>query len=314
MNPKIHDLFISLDKTIEISSNIVNNQSFSTLSECLDHILVEDNSNNSSDYDQSLDTKSKSQYREISIEDVNNVFQQNEIFNENEEKLDDYFYLNDINVLNEKTPKFKTNNQSEINRGRKPTKLNKKRHRNDDFDNLQTKIQVHFLSFIIDLSNDAKTTELGQKNKNFSFKDISYKIKKKVSFKSCKQLKNSTIKDILQNEISSKYKHFEKNINKEILNKLSQSSNWLNAFFNQKYLDIFIFYYNNEEPSKEFIIGGKKIVLSNKTKSFYNLLEKNKKIKDKLIDTVKSVYFYGYDAPIKNNSFKASRHDILLNE
>ena len=83
MNQKIHDLFISLDKTIDISSNIVNNQSFSTLSECWDHISVEDNSNNSSDYDQSFDTKSNSQNKEISIEDVNNVFQQNEIFNKN---------------------------------------------------------------------------------------------------------------------------------------------------------------------------------------------------------------------------------------
>ena len=67
------------------------------------------------------------------------------------------------------------------NRGIEPIKkaklfLNKK-HNRADFDNLQTKIQVHFINFLINFINDIVHTIFN--SNNISFKDINYKTKKK---------------------------------------------------------------------------------------------------------------------------------------
>ena len=54
-------------------------------------------------------------------------------------------------------------------------------------------------------------------------------------------------------------------------------------------------------------INGKDINLSKKTKSFYDLLKKNEDIKNKLIETASSVYFYGYNKIIDKDSFKTEK-------
>ena len=190
-------------------------------------------------------------------------------------------------------------------RGRIPLSLNRRTHTNSDFDNLQTKIQVHFLTFIINISNDAVLAELG--DKNISFKDISYKIKKEVNYQNCTKLKNSTIKDILENDISEKYKQFKRDFNVNTLNKVYNSSDWLNKFFNMKYLEMFEIYYSKGKPLKEFIFEGKKITLSKTTKTFYDLLNKkgNVEIQNKLKETARIAYLDGYDFLLgKKNSFK----------
>jgi len=60
-------------------------------------------------------------------------------------------------------------------RGRKEIGISDKIHSNSAFDNLQTKIQVNFISFIIKISNDALISEFG-KNTPYKFKDINYKL------------------------------------------------------------------------------------------------------------------------------------------
>ena len=50
-------------------------------------------------------------------------------------------------------------------------------HDKHSLDNLLTKIQVHFLSFIIDLSNDALKAQFGEKT-SYNFKHLPYEIKK----------------------------------------------------------------------------------------------------------------------------------------
>ena len=85
-----------------------------------------------------------------------------------------------------------------------------------------------------------------------------------MNFDYVSKLKNSSIKDLLNLEISDKYK-----IN---------------------YFEIFKYYYNNEKPLKKFVLESKEIVLSSKTKSFSFLLD-NKKLSEKIIDTAKIVYF-----------------------
>ena len=195
-------------------------------------------------------------------------------------------------------------------KGRKKIGISDKIHSNSAFDNLQTKIQVHFISFIINISNDVLISEFG-KNTSYKFKDISYKVKKQVNYKVCGKYKNSTIKDMIQKEISLKYKKNNKD-NTEILNEVCLKSDWLDEFFNQNYLKFFTFYYNEGRPLGKIHFKGKDIILSSKTKTFYDLIGKNKKLKMELIETVKRVYFYGYDNPF--NKFLSKRNEIQLNE
>ena len=150
-----------------------------------------------------------------------------------------------------------------------------------------------------------------EKNIKNNFKNISYEIKKKVNYKVCDDYKKSNIRKILENEISSKYKCFNKNNNIEIVNDVCERSSWLNEFFNLNYLNLFEFYYNDGEELKKIPFGVKDIILSNKTKSFYDLLEKNKAIKNDLIEAVKSVYFNGYDN--LKHSFMTIKNEIENN-
>ena len=160
-------------------------------------------------------------------------------------------------------------------------------HGNDSFDNLQRKIQVDFQNFIINFCNDALKAEY--KRVRYSFKKINYKNKITVNFDYVSKLKSSSIKDLLNLEISDKYKAFNKNHNQIILSRIENE--WLKKLFEMNYLEIFKYYYNNEKPLKKFVFEGKEIVLSSKTKSFSFLLDKNKKLSEKIIDTAKIVYF-----------------------
>lgn len=256
-------------------------------------------------------------------EDYKNFFHNqklisNEIF---EKDIEFYNFTRTFNPINSIMPNSTiVQNEKAINifkvkkRGKKRSGKYKKVHKSSDFDNLQTKIQVHFISFIINISNDALSAFFGKKKISSNFKDIPYEKKRNVTFHNCDKFKNSTIKDILQNEISKKYKNYDKNLNIYILNKVCAVSKWLDDFFNMKYINLFIFYYNKEKPLKEIIFNGKKISLSKKTKTFYDLLLKNKKDKLDLIETARSVYFYGYDTLIGKDSFVVEKNNIELND
>ena len=54
----------------------------------------------------------------------------------------------------------------------------KKKHNKSNFDNLQTKIQVHFINFLLNFVNDIVHYEF---DTNDSFKDIDYGVKKKIN-------------------------------------------------------------------------------------------------------------------------------------
>jgi hypothetical protein len=133
------------------------------------------------------------------------------------------------------------------------------------------------------------------KGKNFrkTFKNINYDFKKKINIDYIKKLQSYSIKDILIIDISSKYTTLPKNFNKKLINEVCNSSNWLEEFFNMKYISLFNYYYNNEKT-----INGKEIIFSSKTKSFKDLLEnkKNEDIKNLLIEAVKCAYFNGYNS------------------
>ena len=181
-------------------------------------------------------------------------------------------------------------------RGRKKenegkTKKNKKCHSSDDFDNIQRKIQVSFISFLVRLANDLLKNIFGQKTK-FHFKDVDYELKKIVNHKYIECLKKSNYSDIMKMRISPKNKRFSKFENKETLNKVCKYSPFLKKFFENNYLYIFQKYYctiiNNKE---EVDIDGFKVTLSPKTKTLYNLLIKNESNKKKFKSIVEDVYF-----------------------
>ena len=73
-------------------------------------------------------------------------------------------------------------------------------------------------------------------------------------------------------------KNIIKKLIKKNLKKLSEN-NLFTKFFEIKYLDLFLYYYNDEQPLEEFSKFGKTINLSGKTKSFYYVLQKYKDLK-----------------------------------
>lgn len=168
---------------------------------------------------------------------------------------------------------------------------NKNFHGNKDFDNLQRKIQVHFLSFTINFTNDA--LESVDKICNYNFKQINQKYKITVNYKHILQLKNSTLKDLLSLEISEKYKKYKTSHNKELLEIIEDE--WLNELFNINYLDLFRLYYNDKKPLGKIVLRDREIILSKKTKSFFYLLEKYKYLKQDIINIAERVYFNGID-------------------
>ena len=175
-------------------------------------------------------------------------------------------------------------------RGKKPT--NEKRikiHTCLALDNILSKVQTHFLNFVVFLSNDVVNTFLHKKNKNF-FKKFDRAKKLRISSKYFNNLKNSSIKDLMKDMgISDKYKKYDIDINKKNLEKLTKYS-WFEKYFEMKFSDLFNYYYNNEQPLKEISINDITILLSQETKSFSYLLQKNEKLREDIIQATKRFY------------------------
>ena len=182
-------------------------------------------------------------------------------------------------------------------------KFNKKIHTKNEYDSIITHVQVDFIKFIINLSNDILTSEFG-KNKELRFKDISYKIKRKINFDYMESLKNSSIKNVILNPVSHKFKGNNENYNEIIYNKVINSTEWLKEFFNMNFLSLFKkYYFNKYQRLNQITIKGKVINLSNKTNTFYELYKKNNDEKKKLlIKYINKAYFGIQEMNEENNS------------
>ena len=173
-------------------------------------------------------------------------------------------------------------------RGR-PNKLSKKRkeHCSSSFDNIISKIQTHFLNFLISFNNDAIKSYF--KQQKFKFLKLSHKEKSRVSFEYLNKLKNSSIEDVLNMmNISDKYK-CDKDTNKNNLKKLSRFT-FFEKLFKIKFLVLFHYYYNDKQSLKEILLLNENITLSKKTKSFYDLLKKNEGLKKDIIEITDAFY------------------------
>jgi hypothetical protein len=166
-------------------------------------------------------------------------------------------------------------------RGRKSMNLKKnyRIHAASDDDNLLRKLQVHFLSFIINYVNDVIKTFIDSKKPPL-FQKLDYQIKKNVNHKIVESFKKKRICEILQLRISPKIKIHEKNVNKIVYQKICILCPFMIHFLNTNFLSLFKEYYNND--NRLFIVNGRIIQLSEHTKTFYDLMINNINHKDKL--------------------------------
>ena len=180
-------------------------------------------------------------------------------------------------------------------RGRKEKYENpgKKSHGSGDFDNIQRKIQVCFINFLINLANDAIKTVYGEDTK-FCFKDVKYKYKKIVSHNYVEKLKQCKFSDIIKLDISPKNRSLEENSNIKTFMEICGLSHELERLFNKNYLYLFQKYFCEIKSNQDTIdCDGFKIKLSQNTKGLFNLLNKNSDVKEKFIEVVENVYFSG---------------------
>ena len=183
----------------------------------------------------------------------------------------------DININNNENELFITKKR----RGRKPkNEIKTKRvHNASDYDNILRKIQVHFLSFIIAFTNDLIEAFLPH-NKDIRFKNFNYDLKKTVNHSYVEQLKNKTIGEILQFDASSKNRKFDASINLRTYQEICGISPSLKKFFEISYLELFNkYYYKN---NRIICFEEKNIIISQKTKLFEDLIQKNIESADKI--------------------------------
>ena len=165
----------------------------------------------------------------------------------------------------------------------------KEKHGKFSFDNIHTKIQVHFIRFLINLVNDAIFTEFKSRSK--LFKDIKYAEKRKINYEYTASLCQDIIKNIFLKGVSGKFKKISPEYNQNLCQELEKKSKWFSEFLKMKYIDVFnLYYYNGEKPLVKMEFNGKTIIISKTTKSFYYLLKKESNLAYKMINIIKCIY------------------------
>ena len=183
-------------------------------------------------------------------------------------------------------------------RGRKEKKCNKKIHHAYDDDNILRKIQVHFLSFLTNYTNDVIRT-FGNNRKVPYFRNIDYEIKKTVNHRYVEKLKSLCIAELLQLRVSPKMKNHDESVNKEIYQTVITSFPFMYGFLQRSYLSLFKEYFYNK--NKIFIVNGKLISLSIKTKTFNDLINKNYAYREKLTSIAINFFLNHYKRYKKPN-------------
>ena len=234
--------------------------------------------------------------------------------------FNDYNKINNINFLNIESTNYdiSKNNDSKTytfanaskiykitkfisKKGMKKLDLNRRIHSASDDDNILRKIQVHFLSFIINFTNDVICTFRTDKDIPL-FKNLAYKIKKVVNHKFVEQLKKARINEILQFKVSPKMKINDESLNRRIFNIIWDKLPSLHKFLQTNYLNFFKDYYYNINNQK-IEVDGIEIKLSIRTKTFNDLINKNYKYKEKIKYVVINYLLNSYKR-IKRPNFK----------
>ena len=156
-----------------------------------------------------------------------------------------------------------------------PTDESKKKiHDKYSVDNMLRKIQIHYLNFIILFLNEIL------KNLNYKqrFLKLDYNFKKTVNKDFVERLKKSTLKDIVINKISQKYKNYSNNTNKMTYEEIKENE-ILKNILSINYLTLFktIYYKSNKKIDLSQYGINQVIILSKKVKMFNDLLKKIEK-------------------------------------
>ena len=205
--------------------------------------------------------------------------------NDNSERNSPYFIVSH-EIEKEQIEKEKKRRGRQVELNAKRTK--KLRHSSSSEDNILTKIQTHFLNFIIFFLNDCIYNYYN--NRRIKFIKFGRYIKTKVTSQNLNKMKNATIYDLLKEiEISSKFKRYNKNNNEKNAKILSKIP-WFKKIFELKFLDLFKYYYNETKQLNKIFLFEREITLTKDTKSFYFLLEKNIKIKKEIIKITENNY------------------------
>jgi hypothetical protein len=194
----------------------------------------------------------------------------------------------------------KTNKKTNLGRKKKEIRAqnleNEKCHDRFGKDNLKSRIQNHYISFIIDYVNYILLF-LGYRKQ---FYKISYKDKIKMKFSS---LKDKNIGEILQNNVSPSFDKVNCDENKKTFDEIKDKPG-VKDLFSENYLDLFknIYYKNKRYLNLSNYGKDINIYLPNKKiKMLEDLLEKenkkdgnvkiNKDYKEELIKAVEKNYF-----------------------
>lgn len=178
-------------------------------------------------------------------------------------------------AIEEKSSKNESTQLTKKKRGRgKAPNLEKNDKIHDKFstDNLLRKIQVHYLTFIVNFINII----LKKLNYEQRFFKLDYELKKNVNKKNFDSLKNKTIGEILCNKISIKYKKQNVNANFEIYDQIKDNE-ILKKILSENYIKLFkkIYYKSNKIINLREYGLNEEIILTKPVKMFKDLLKDN---------------------------------------
>lgn len=185
-----------------------------------------------------------------------------------DEGIEDYHYSQGQSESQENHSSIEILNSStnETNKkGKEKNGLNRE-------DNLLRKIQLHFFNYIIMFINSF----LENQNYEQKFLKLTHDYKKNVNKSFIDSLKKSSLKDIIINNISEKYKNYDSNQN-EILYEQIKDNPIIKKILYINYVHIFRIYFDSNRliDLNQFGIQ-KTITLLNEAKTFKDLLSKNK--------------------------------------
>ena len=172
---------------------------------------------------------------------------------------------NDVNHKNDKNDK---NN------------LGKKRERKHDKnakDNILRKIQANYIKFLENLLNQINIELLQnyESKEDIQFFPLNCKMKKKINKVYFDLLKKQTLGDIFKDNVSPKFKNYEK-LNIKVYNQITDKSEIIKTILDKTYLEFFDVYYLNKKTINLSKYGlNRTIILSSNIELYKDLLKNN---------------------------------------
>ena len=156
-------------------------------------------------------------------------------------------------------------------------------------DNVTRKIQIHVMNSLIQYVNEiVSKIDLGLEHIPV-FNKIDYSFKKNITKKIFEENKKKTIENLIEREVSSKFKKFSRDSNKRELEKI-KNNEIIKNILSQKYIDYFReVYYKNERSIDLSKYGLKKIINLSKKVKLYEDIFKGKVVDEKYRDRVEEI-------------------------